>query len=79
MTRFIDDHRDRFGVTPICDVLGWNVSTYYAHRRRPPSERALRDDHLAVEIRRVFEANYHQTCWTVTSPPPGPTAAGSRI
>jgi putative transposase len=58
MTRFIDDHREQFGVQPICDVLGWNVSTYYAHRRRPPSERALRDDHLAIEVRRVFEANY---------------------
>jgi putative transposase len=58
MTRFIDDHREQFGVTAICDVLGWNVSTYYAHRRRPPSDRALRDDHLAGEVRRVFEANY---------------------
>jgi putative transposase len=58
MTRFIDDHREQFGVTPICDVLGWNVSTYYAFKRRPPSERALRDEHLAGEIRRVWEANY---------------------
>jgi uncharacterized membrane protein len=58
MTRYIDDHRERFGVTPICDVLGWNVSTYYAHRHRPPSDRALRDDQLAPEVRRVFEANY---------------------
>lgn len=58
MTRFIDDHREQFGVTPICAVLGWNVSTCYAHRRRPPSERALRDDHLAGQVRRVFEANY---------------------
>lgn len=58
MTRFIDDHREQFGVQPICDVLGWNVSTYYAHRCRPPSERALRDDHLTGQIRRVFEANY---------------------
>jgi putative transposase len=58
MTRYIDDHRDRFGVTAICDVLGWNVSTYYAHRRRPPSDRALRDEHLAGEVRRVWEANY---------------------
>lgn len=58
MTRFIDDHREQFGVTPICDVLGWNVSTYYAFKRRPPSDRALRDDHLAGEIRRVWEANY---------------------
>jgi putative transposase len=58
MTRFIDDHRERFGVTAICDVLGWNVSTYYAFKRRPPSDRALRDELLAEEIRRVWEANY---------------------
>ena len=58
MTRFIDDHREQFGVQPICDVLGWNVSTYYAFKRRPPSERALRDEHLSGEIRRVWEANY---------------------
>ncbi len=58
MTRFIDDHREQFGVTPICDVLGWNVSTYYAFKARQPSERALRDEYLSGEIRRVWEANY---------------------
>ena len=58
MTRFIDEHRDRFAVAEICRVLGWCESTYYAFRRRPPSDRALRDDHLAGEIRRVWEANY---------------------
>ena len=58
MTRFIDDHREQFGVTPIGDVLGWNVSTYYAFKARQPSERALRDEYLTEEIRRVWEANY---------------------
>ena len=58
MTRFIDEHREQFGVTPICDLLGWNVSTYYAYKRRPPSELALRDEYLMAEIRRVWEANY---------------------
>lgn len=58
MTRFIDDHRGRFGVTPICDVLGWNVSTYYAYRTRPPSDRALRDDYLLGEIRRVHREHF---------------------
>jgi putative transposase len=58
MTRFIDGHREQFGVTPICDVLGWNVSTYYAYKCRPPSERALRDDYLEGEIARVFKDNY---------------------
>ncbi len=32
MTRFIDEHRDRFAVAEICRVLGWCESTYYAHR-----------------------------------------------
>ncbi len=58
MTRFIDGHRERFGVQPICDVLGCNVSTSYAYRRRPPSDRALRDDWLTGEIRRVYHEHF---------------------
>ena len=51
-------HKDRFGVEPICAVLreqGWQVapSTYYAHKTRPPSARARRDEQVLVEIRRV--------------------------
>jgi len=56
---FIDDHRDRFGVKPICRVLtahGVQIapSGYYAFTSRPLSTRALRDDKLVVQIRRVF-------------------------
>lgn len=45
---YIDEHRDRFGVEPICRVLaaaGIKIapSTYYAAKTRPPSKRALRD------------------------------------
>jgi putative transposase len=58
MTAFIDEHRGRFGVEPICRVLGAKVSTYYAAKKRPPSARTLRDEELLVEIRRVFEDNY---------------------
>lgn len=59
---FIDEHRDRFGVEPICVVLtehGVKIapSTYYAHKRRPPSTRALRDEELKPEIQRVYDAN----------------------
>jgi len=55
---FIDAHRDRFGVEPICRVLtGHGVkiapSTYYAAKSRPPSTRALRDAELLAEIRRL--------------------------
>jgi putative transposase len=58
MTRYIDAHRDRFGVEPICRVLQVAPSTYYAQRSRPPSARAVRDQQLKVEIRRVWDANY---------------------
>ncbi len=57
MTAFIDEHRGRFGVEPICRVLGAKVSTYYAAKRRPPSARALSDEGLVVQIRRVWEEN----------------------
>jgi putative transposase len=58
VVEFIDAHKDRFGVEPICAVLreqgrGIAPSTYYAHKTRPPSARAVRDERVLVEIRRV--------------------------
>ena len=58
MTRFIDEHRGRFGVERICRVMGTNVSTYFAHKSRPPSARAIQDEWLRERIRQVHEANY---------------------
>jgi putative transposase len=58
VTRFIDAHRDRWGVEPVCRVLKVAPSTYYGARSRPPSTRALRDAQLKVEIERVYEANF---------------------
>lgn len=55
---YIDAHRERFGVEPICRVIGASVATYYARRKRPPSPRALRDACLLEAIREVHEANY---------------------
>ncbi len=46
MSRFIDAHRDRFGVEPICQVLQVAPSTYYGARCRPPSARQVRDEAL---------------------------------
>ncbi len=62
MTAFIDDHHARFGVEPICRVLtehGVKIapSTYYAARNRPPSARAVRDERVLDEIRRVHDAS----------------------
>jgi putative transposase len=58
MTRFIMERRDEFGVEPMCRVLPIAPSTYYAAKSRPPSARALRDQALQTEIRRVYDANY---------------------
>ena len=59
---FIDQHRERFGVEPICKVLPIAPSTYFAHaaRRRDPdlrSTRAKRDALLISEIQRVHREN----------------------
>jgi putative transposase len=59
---FIDEHRHRFGVEPICRVLsehGCKIApnTYWTAKKRPPSKRALRDAELVVEIRRVHAEN----------------------
>jgi putative transposase len=56
---FIDGHRERFGVEPICRVLtehGIKIapSSYYAYRSRPRSPRAVRDERVLAEIERVF-------------------------
>jgi putative transposase len=54
----IDALRDRFGVEPICRVVGVPASTYYAAKRRPPSARRRRDTQLKLEIQRVFNDNF---------------------
>jgi len=59
MSLFIDAHRDRFGVEPICRAPRIAPSTYYAgkERERNPCARALRDRGSLPEIRRVHEEN----------------------
>ena len=58
MTAFIDQHRDRFGVEPICATLQFAPSTYYAAKARPPSARSLSDEQLKGKVRRLWEDNY---------------------
>lgn len=64
MIRFIDVHRDQFGVEAICRVLsatdcGFLTSRgYRAAKQRPSSARALRDEVLIGEIRRIHAENY---------------------
>jgi putative transposase len=62
MVAFIDQHRDTYGVEPICEVLPIAPSTYFRHqvRQRDPdtrSTRAKRDEELRVAIQRVWDDN----------------------
>jgi putative transposase len=56
--RFVNEHRERFGVEPICDTLQFAPSTYYAALSRPPSARQQRDRELKVDIARVHLENF---------------------
>jgi transposase InsO family protein len=63
MIAFVDEHRDAYGVEPICETIEIAPATYYEHkhRQREPerrSVRAKRDEALRPEIRRVFDDNY---------------------
>jgi putative transposase len=56
---FIDEHRQEFGVEPICRVLRVAPSTFYAAKRRvvEPSARALRDAVLMPILFALWMAN----------------------
>ena len=62
MVAFIDDHREAYGVEPICSVLPIAPSTYYEQKARQadPSrlpERLVWDGALREEIERVWKEN----------------------
>ena len=63
MIAFIDDHREVYGVEPICKVLPIAPSTWYARsaQRADPgklSARAQSDAALSPQIKRVFNDNF---------------------
>jgi len=63
MARFIDEHRDAYGVEPICEVLPIAPSTYYEQKARQADperlpQRAKRDARLREGILRVRAANF---------------------
>ena len=60
---YIDEHKNEFGVEPICAVLEGTPariapSTYYAAKSRPPSRRSITDAETVAEIRRLHQENY---------------------
>ena len=63
MVRFIDQHRDSYGVEPICAVLPIAPSTYFLRKTQQQdatkrSARARRDDDLRVAIQRIWDENH---------------------
>ena len=59
MSRYVDEHRGRFGVEPICRVLDVSVSAYYQRRSGRRSARAVEDERLLGRIRELHAANYY--------------------
>ena len=58
MSRFIDEHRGRFGVGPICSTLGVSASAYYQRQTAARSTRTLEDERLLAQIKQVHATNY---------------------
>jgi len=63
MVTYIDEHKARFGVEPICATMPIAPSTYYEHKAREAApervaSRTQRDLALQDEIRRVWDENF---------------------
>jgi putative transposase len=59
VSRYIDEHRGRFGVEPICQTLDVSASAYYQRRTGARSRRSLEDERLLGRIRELHAANYY--------------------
>ena len=59
MSRYIDEHRGRFGVEPICRTLDVSASAYYHRATGRRSERVIGDELLVEQIRELHAANYY--------------------
>ena len=59
MSVFIEEHRERFGVEPICETLGVSASAYYERATGRRSTRAIEDERLLGVITELHAANYY--------------------
>jgi len=59
VSRYIDEHRGRFGVEPICRTLDVSASAYYQRAIGERCERAVDDERLLDRIREIHAANYY--------------------
>jgi putative transposase len=67
VSAFIDEHRARFGVEPICRALGVSASAYYHRATGQRSARQVEDERLLEVIRvthkKNFEAYGYRKMW----------------
>jgi len=59
VSRYIDEHRGRFGVEPICRVLDVSASAFYHRATGRRSQRAIDDERLLGCVREIHAANYY--------------------
>ncbi len=63
----MEEHRERFGVEPICSTLGVSASAYYHRRSGERSARQVEDERLLSVIRQThaknFEAYGYRRTW----------------
>jgi putative transposase len=59
VSRYVDEHRARFGVESICKTLGVSLSACYQRRGGRRSTRAIEDERLLGRIRELHAANYY--------------------
>lgn len=68
MSAYVDQHRERFGVEPICRTLDVSASAYYQRASGERSARALEDERLLGVIRVTHKENYeaygYRRMWT---------------
>jgi putative transposase len=58
VSAFIDEHRARFGVEPICETLDVSASAYYQRATGERSERSVEDERLSARIGEVHSQNF---------------------
>jgi putative transposase len=58
VSAYVDQHRERFGVEPICRTLDVSASAYYQRASGERSARAVEDERLLGVIRVTHKQNY---------------------
>lgn len=55
--RFVDEHKEQWGIEPLCRMVTLAPSTYYERKGRAPSSRTVSDEKWSQEIARIHADN----------------------